>query len=131
MSIEEETEEHVGPAIPTGMVVAPVGGAGGEEKEEEEDVGPPVPKKRKAVNQTELTLLENLPAADRYEKSYMHRGQVLFTTVTPKTNFVVTASADGHVKFWKKLEIGLEFVKDYRAHLSDITSVDCSDDGLR
>ena len=61
MSVEEtEAEEVVGPPVPMST-------------EKTEDVGPPAPKKRKAVNATELTLLDNLPAADRYEKSYMHR----------------------------------------------------------
>jgi len=119
MAIEEEP--NVGP-VPTEEV--PV------QKEDEEDVGPPEPKKRKAVNANELTLLENLPAADRYEKSYMHRAQVVFTTVT-KSNFIITSSTDGHVKFWKKQDGGVEFVKDYRAHLGDIVSVDASPDGLR
>jgi len=34
-----------------------------------------------------------------------------------KTDFIVTASQDGHVKFWKKLENDVEFVKHFRAHL--------------
>lgn len=34
-----------------------------------------------------------------------------------RTDFLVTASADGHVKFWKKKEQGVEFVKHFRAHL--------------
>ena len=29
----------------------------------------------------------------------------------------MTASSDGHVKFWKKKEQGVEFVKHFRAHL--------------
>lgn len=29
----------------------------------------------------------------------------------------MTASQDGHVKFWKKQESGIEFVKHFRAHL--------------
>ncbi len=29
----------------------------------------------------------------------------------------MTASQDGHVKFWKKLENDVEFVKHFRAHL--------------
>jgi hypothetical protein len=34
-----------------------------------------------------------------------------------KTDFVITASADGHVKFWKKGDDGIEFVKHFRTHL--------------
>lgn len=33
------------------------------------------------------------------------------------TDFVITGSIDGHLKFWKKQEGGIEFVKHYRAHL--------------
>jgi hypothetical protein len=32
------------------------------------------------------------------------------------TDFVITGSADGHLKFWKKQEQGIEFVKHYRSH---------------
>ena len=35
-----------------------------------------------------------------------------------RTNFIITASVDGHVKFWKKKEDeGIEFVKHFRSHL--------------
>lgn len=35
-----------------------------------------------------------------------------------RTDFVITASQDGHVKFWKKNEDeGIEFVKHFRSHL--------------
>jgi peptidylprolyl isomerase domain and WD repeat-containing protein 1 len=36
---------------------------------------------------------------------------------------------DGHVKFWKKQDEGIEFVKHYRAHLSPIVGVSASSDG--
>ena len=62
MGVETE-EEHVGPPIPMAT----------DTSDQTPDDGPPAPKKRKAVNANELNLLENLPAADRYEKSYMHR----------------------------------------------------------
>jgi peptidylprolyl isomerase domain and WD repeat-containing protein 1 len=42
--------------------------------------------------------------------------------VTP-TDFVITASQDGHIKFWKKMEVGIEFVKHFRAHLGTIHDV--------
>jgi peptidylprolyl isomerase domain and WD repeat-containing protein 1 len=47
-----------------------------------------------------------------------------------RTDFLVTASADGHVKFWKKKEQGVEFVKHFRAHLGRITAVAVTKDGL-
>ena len=37
-----------------------------------------------------------------------------------RTDFVVTASGDGHVKFWRKEETGIEFVKHFRAHLGAV-----------
>lgn len=60
--------------------------------------------------------MENLPDAECYEKSYMHRDSITHVVVT-KTDFVITASIDGHVKFWKKMEEGIEFVKHFRSHL--------------
>jgi peptidylprolyl isomerase domain and WD repeat-containing protein 1 len=38
---------------------------------------------------------------------------------TLRTDFLVTASCDGHVKFWKKTEEGIEFVKHFRSHLGE------------
>uniref|UniRef100_H2YC15 peptidylprolyl isomerase n=1 Tax=Ciona savignyi TaxID=51511 RepID=H2YC15_CIOSA len=45
------------------------------------------------------------------------------------TDFVLTASSDGHVKFWKKQERGVEFVKHFRAHLGAITCMSASYNG--
>ncbi|MBW0486464.1 hypothetical protein O181_026179 [Austropuccinia psidii MF-1] len=76
--------------------------------------------------------LKHLPSAERYHRSFMHRDVVSWVTVT-RTQFVITASVDGHVKFWTKKEAnegpGIEFVKHYRAHLSPIVSVSASVDG--
>lgn len=52
----------------------------------------------------------------------MHRDNLSFV-ISTKTNFIITASCDGHVKFWKKIEDGIEFVKHFRAHLQPITSL--------
>ena len=54
-----------------------------------------------------------MPSSDRYEKSYMHRDEVTHIA-TAKTDFIITASCDGHVKFWKKMDLGIEFVKHFR-----------------
>jgi len=40
-------------------------------------------------------------------------------TFPSRTDFIVTASQDGHVKFWKKQVEGVEFVKHFRAHLGE------------
>ena len=77
----------------------------------------------------ESLYLSALPNASRYHQSFMHRSAINYVCVTPFTSFVVTTSTDGHLKFWKKQEVGIEFVKHYRAHLGVITAVACSADG--
>jgi peptidylprolyl isomerase domain and WD repeat-containing protein 1 len=42
---------------------------------------------------------------------------------------VVTASRDGQVKFWKKMQKGIEFVKHFRAHLAPISGCASTLDG--
>ena len=39
-----------------------------------------------------------------YEKSFMHREAVTHVNVSTKSNFLMTASQDGHVKFWHKMD---------------------------
>ncbi|KAJ1730536.1 Peptidyl-prolyl cis-trans isomerase cyp15 [Coemansia biformis] len=72
--------------------------------------------------------LGQLPSAQMYERSFMHRDVVDGVVVT-RTGFVITLSVDGHVKFWKKRGTGVEFVKDFRAHLGAITAHAASVDG--
>ncbi|KAH1002583.1 peptidylprolyl isomerase domain and WD repeat-containing protein 1 [Dendroctonus ponderosae] len=89
-------------------------------------VGPSIseavqPKKRKTLP-FERLYLDNLPCAESYEKSYMHRDIITHTVVTP-TDFIITASCDGHIKFWKKSEQGIEFVKHFRSHLGPIVKI--------
>lgn len=79
------------------------------------------PKKRKVLPY-ERVYLENLPNAESYEKSYMHR-DIITHVVSTKTEFIVTGSYDGHIKFWKKMEEGIEFVKHFRSHLMPIHSL--------
>ncbi|EIN12739.1 peptidyl-prolyl cis-trans isomerase [Punctularia strigosozonata HHB-11173 SS5] len=86
-----------------------------------------VKKKRKVLPHEKL-YLEHLPSADRYYKSFMHREVINFCVMT-KTEFLITTSVDGHLKFWKKQESGIEFVKHYRAHLTQIVAVSASVDG--
>lgn len=64
----------------------------------------------------------------------MHRDVVSAVCVTA-TNFILTTSVDGHLKFWKKTppaegEAGIEFVKHFRAHLAPILACVASVDGL-
>lgn len=49
--------------------------------------------------------------------------------MTPFTDFLITTSVDGVVKFWKKMAVGIEFVKMFRAHQGEIVGVAVSTDG--
>lgn len=95
------------------------------DEEDEEVVGPQMEemmahrKKRKVV-EYEKVYLENLASSEAYEKSFMHREIVSHILMSPKTDFLVTASTDGRVKFWKKLPEGIEFVKDIKTHMGNI-----------
>lgn len=65
----------------------------------------------------EETYLRALPRASQYEKSFMHRDSITHVFAT-KTDFIITASCDGHLKFWKKIhKEGVEFVKHFRCHM--------------
>lgn len=108
-----------------------------EAKEDEEDdgwIGPslseaaPAPKKKKVLPY-ENVYLENLPNADTYERSFMHRDVVSWCLSSGPTRFVITGSIDGHVKFWKKQEVGIEFVKHFRAHLGSIKHMTVNSNG--
>lgn len=109
----------------------------GEEGSEEEWIGPrpqeaaaePRIKKIKVLEHEQM-YLENLPCAEYYEKSYMHRDTVTHVVVT-KTDFIVTGSCDGHIKFWKKQEEGVEFVKHFRAHLGNVQQLAANHSGTR
>ncbi|KAB2614953.1 peptidyl-prolyl cis-trans isomerase CYP71-like [Pyrus ussuriensis x Pyrus communis] len=103
------------------------------ETEEEPMVGPgppPPPRARpKRPLQFEHAYLDALPSAQMYEKSYMHRDVVTHVAVS-SADFVVTGSVDGHLKFWKKKAIGIEFAKHFRSHLGPIEGLAVSVDGL-
>jgi len=83
----------------------------------------------KVVLPHEKAYLDRLPSSVRYTKSFMHRGTLTYVTVTPLTDFIITTSIDGIVKFWKKQALGIEFVKQYRGHIGPVTSVSVSADG--
>ncbi|XP_003740883.1 peptidylprolyl isomerase domain and WD repeat-containing protein 1 [Galendromus occidentalis] len=88
---------------------------------------PPASKKRKILK-FEKVFLGNLPSSEMFEKSYMHRDTISHIVVT-KSEFIITASVDGIVKFWKKLTSGIEFVKLFRAHLGNIQEIAANWDG--
>lgn len=94
--------------------------------EEEECIGPQLneaaPVKKRKILEYESMYLKNIPDKEAYEKSYMHRDIISHLAVT-KTDFIITGSCDGHLKFWKKTEEGIVFVKHFRAHLGNIQSM--------
>ena len=100
---------------------------------DDDDFGPALPstapKKKRRKLPYEKLYIAALPTAARYSKSLMHRDQLCFTTFTPLTDFLITSSVDGVVKFWKKDFGGIEFVKEFRAHNGEIKSVSVSADG--
>lgn len=113
---EEEEGEWVGP-----MPMAPEEAAAAAAKPQA---------KRKKVLPHEQLFVDRLPEATMYETSYMHRDTITHVCVS-KSDFIITASCDGHVKFWKKnVEEGITFVKHYRAHLGTIDGMAVSADGL-
>ncbi|CAG2069188.1 unnamed protein product [Timema podura] len=76
----------------------------------------------------EQLYLANLPCAESYERSYMHRDVITHIVVT-KTDFIITGSCDGHIKFWKKMEELIEFVKHFRSHLGPILDLSANSNG--
>ncbi|XP_052257143.1 peptidylprolyl isomerase domain and WD repeat-containing protein 1-like isoform X2 [Dreissena polymorpha] len=104
-----------------------------QEDDDDDNIGPmpdaeTTTKKRKVL-EFESLYLQNLPSSEVYEKSYMHRDVIKFISVT-KTDFVLTASCDGHLKFWRKTEeAGIEFVKHFRCHLGNIEDMKVSNNG--
>jgi peptidylprolyl isomerase domain and WD repeat-containing protein 1 len=92
----------------------------------DDDIGPQLPsaapKKKRRVLPYEKLYISALPSASRYAKSLMHKDQL-------STDFLITSSIDGVVKFWKKVLDGVEFVKEFRAHTGAITAVSASADG--
>ncbi|OJD17111.1 hypothetical protein AJ78_02755 [Emergomyces pasteurianus Ep9510] len=104
-----------------------------ESSSSEDDFGPAlpsaVPKKKRRKLPFEKVYVNALPVSARYSKSLMHKDQLSFVTLTPHTDFLITSSIDGVVKFWKKMPIGVEFVKEFRAHVGELRGVSVSPDG--
>ena len=95
-----------------------------------EMVGPEMPKnKKRKILHFEDQYLKALPLSSMYEKSYMHRDTVTHVAAAEATDFLITASIDGHIKFWKKGDTDVEFAKEFKAHLGPITGLAVSLDG--
>ena len=61
----------------------------------------------------------------------MHKDQLFSSNFTPHTGFLITASIDGQVSFWKKggKDEHVEFVKEFKAHNGEVTGTAASWDG--
>ena len=106
----------------------------GDSSSSDDDFGPAlpssVPPKKKRKLPYEALYVDALPKGQKYSKSLMHKDQVATVTVAPSpTDFIITTSIDGVVKFWKKIARGIEFAKEYRAHNGRILSTSISADG--
>ncbi|KAK4673502.1 Peptidyl-prolyl cis-trans isomerase cyp15 [Podospora pseudopauciseta] len=106
----------------------------GSDSSSDDDMGPQLPsasapKKKRRVLPYEKLYISALPKSTRYSKSLMHKEQLAHLTMTPLTEFLITSSLDGVVKFWKKVADGIEFVKEFKAHQGEIRSVSTSADG--
>ncbi|KAI1493725.1 hypothetical protein F5X96DRAFT_134838 [Biscogniauxia mediterranea] len=105
-----------------------------EDDSSSDDMGPQLPstsaapKKKRRVLPYEKLYIEALPKSARYSKSLMHKEQLSFVNMT-RTDFLITSSVDGVVKFWKKAAQGIEFVKEFKAHQGEVRSVSVSYDG--
>lgn len=105
----------------------------GAEASSDEDIGPAPPaagpKRKRRKLPYERLYVAALPKSARYSKSLMHRDQLCFITLTPTTDFLITSSIDGVIKFWKVVGGGTEFVKEFRAHNGEIKSTSTSTEG--
>ncbi|KAL2312428.1 WD repeat containing cyclophilin family peptidyl-prolyl cis-trans isomerase Cyp9 [Schizosaccharomyces pombe] len=91
------------------------------------DVSPVgLPKKRIKQNHDQV-FLHNLPDAPRYTKSYMHNAEI-YKCFPTKSNYILSVSYDGYVKFWHKTPNGVEYIKEFHAHNAMLLSAELSQD---
>ena len=111
----------------------PVGGSESSFAAEASETTTLAPLKKRKVKKLEFeqVYIQNLPSAKMYEHSFMHRDVVTHIVISKPTEFVITASIDGHVKFWKKMVDSIEFVKHFQAHIAPITALELSADGRK
>ncbi|KAI3909834.1 hypothetical protein MKW92_050637 [Papaver armeniacum] len=97
--------------------------------EEEPIIGPLPPRPRKRPLDLEQTHLDSLPSATMYENSYTHLDVVTHVAVSQEAQVLITGSADGDLKFWKKKPIGIEFAKHFKSHHGPIKGLAVGADG--
>ncbi|CAG9462896.1 unnamed protein product [Pedinophyceae sp. YPF-701] len=94
------------------------------------EAGPELPRpKKRRILPFEQQYLDALPSAAMYEKSYMHRDTMTHVAVVQNQGFIITGSIDGHIKFWKKQQGGIEFAKHFKAHVGPVDGIAVSPDG--
>eukprot|EP00916_Digyalum_oweni_P004732 GHVL01008377.1.p1 GENE.GHVL01008377.1~~GHVL01008377.1.p1 ORF type:complete len:702 (+),score=144.42 GHVL01008377.1:54-2159(+) len=124
-----EKDDFEGMPPPPDEMPPPPGGT----DSDDDDFGPmpmPIgPSKKRRVLKNEMAIIENLPNQEMYEKSYMHRDTVTHVISNSSTEYIITGSKDGHIKFWKKSFQGIDFVKHFRAHFAELTTMTLSWDG--
>ena len=86
---------------------------------------PPPPKRPSPLHAQHSLHLSRLPSAALYERSYLHREQLTHLLLTPLTSFLLTASRDGVLKWWKKVKGTITFVRQYRAHEGALLCLTC------
>jgi len=92
------------------------------QSENETFIVPNIPQQKKALK-FEDTYLRSIPKGAQYEKSFMHRDTITHVFAT-QTDFIITASCDGHLKFWKKQHgVGIEFVKHFCCFLHPFSDI--------
>ena len=91
----------------------------------DDELGPqPVKQRRLDEGSLDLTM------AELYERSFQHKAPVTLVATSGATEFLISASSDGIVKFWKKLFEGVEFVKAVKTHDGEIIGMSVSPDSL-
>lgn len=86
------------------------------------------PVKRAKYSDKEESFLQSIPSCGAYEKSYMHRDVVTHVHVT-KSQFLITVSQDGVIKFWKKTSNGITFVKLFKSHAGPVGDISVTASG--
>lgn len=56
----------------------------------------------------------------------MHKETINYVLCSPLTDYIITFSVDGHIKFWKKVFQLIEFAKNFKAHSGLITGASLS-----
>lgn len=68
--------------------------------------------------------LADLPRSQMYEKSFMHRDDVTHVAVAGH-DFIITASADGDLRFWKLVPVRFQPMKKNRQLCSSTKPPTC------